>query len=325
MTTSTIPRFPSAARFMLAPASLLAFASCGASAATVPAALVGEWFSGPQYAASVYTTDFGGANGDARRLLLDKNGSYVFTEFESTYYPSSFGFSGYPITCQMMDVTVERGTFSVQGDKITFKAAKIERVGAYSPNRLNNGCKRNAGTKTSKAAADVSSSVWAVANGKLTFKSGDGSAAYVRRTPPTPPTPTPPASTPSSSGSTTNGAAATPPVNSAPTSKPSAPPAKWTATGAWNATLTVAGKTFKVVFNLQDDSPRILGYGDDPVEYANGNSETGALDVGLDVDGRTMQLKVTGRFDGDRYTGDVRWTNYEGEDLGRGTLVMTRR
>jgi hypothetical protein len=33
---------------------------------------------------------------------------------------------------------------------------------------------------------------------------------------------------------------------------------------------------------------------------------------------------VQGRFDGDRYSGSVQWTNYEGEDLGRGTLTMTR-
>lgn len=171
-----------AQRFLL-PALLLALPSCAASAATVPASLVGEWLSGAQYPANVYTEDFGGANGDSRRVVLNKDGSYVFTEFESTYYPSSFGTTGYPITCQMMDVTVERGTFSVSGGKITFKTAKIDRVGAYSPDRLNNGCRRNSGTRTSKAESGSDTMTWAVAAGKLTFRTEGGSATYVRRTP----------------------------------------------------------------------------------------------------------------------------------------------
>ncbi len=456
-----------AARFLL-PALLLALPSAPASAA-VPASLSGEWFSGPQYAAGVYTTEFGAANADARRLLLNKDGTYVYTEFESTQYPSSFGTTGYPITCQMMDVTVERGTFTVQGGNITFKAAKVDRVGAYSPDRLNNGCKRNAGTRSSRPGSGADTLAWSVASGKLTVKAGKDAAVYVRRTPGAPPAPA--ASTvspelggewhsgrispveyyntatgkwaeasgtsvilkfgpnftyertglmvvttygctskllvqekgkvaqngntltftPSSSAATgytcsaskvssakdhvkpyseqyqvrtepngqrvlslsrngaqtlfnrplgskpegavtSRGGVVTPPPpassgSGAPAAGPVTPaaPARWTATGRWDAVITVNGRTVQVRLTLQDDSPRILGYGDDPVEYANGNSQTGALDVGLDLGGDTMELKVQGRFDGDRYQGTVRWTNYEGEDLGRGTLTMTRQ
>ena len=54
------------ARFLL-PALLLALPACPASAAA-PASLTGEWFSGPQYAASVYTTEFGSATADARQF-----------------------------------------------------------------------------------------------------------------------------------------------------------------------------------------------------------------------------------------------------------------
>lgn len=171
--------------FLSLSALLLTLPFSSASAVAVPVPLTGEWLSGSQLPANVYTTDFGGATSDARRLLLNRDGSYVYTEFEATFYPSSFGTTGYPITCQMMDVTVERGTFSVAGSKITFKAAKVDRVGAYSPDRLNNGCKRSSGIKTSKTASGADTMTWSVTSGELTFKTGDGPTKYVRRTPAT--------------------------------------------------------------------------------------------------------------------------------------------
>ena len=113
-------------RRFLPPTLLLTLPFCPASAATVPASLVGEWLSGAQYPASVYTKDFGGASGDSRRVVLNKDGTYVLTEFESTSYPSSFGTTGYPITCQSMSVVVERGTFTASSNRITFKARGVD-------------------------------------------------------------------------------------------------------------------------------------------------------------------------------------------------------
>lgn len=454
---------PHPRRFLL-PALLLALPS--ASAASVPASLVGEWLSGAQYPASVYTQDFGGANGDARRLLLNKDGSYVYTEFESTHYPSSFGTTGYPITCQMMDVTVERGTFSVSGGKITFKTAKIDRVGAYSPDRLNNGCKRNSGIKSSKAGSGLDTLTWAVASGRLTFKTPEGSATYVRRTP----TPPPPSDitaflrgewhngavspieyyntatgkwaeasgtsiilkfgpnftyertgltvvttygctskllvtekgkvtekdntltfTPTTSAATgytctpgkvstarnhikpygglwrvrvepngqhtlilttngnellfnrpigtppettrapgSSGAVTPPPPSGGGSPTPRAPvTTKWNARGEWDAVITTDGGTIRMRFSLDDDEPRILGSGfsgSDAVGWIQGNSETGALKIGLEVEGdREVELNVTGKFDGNSYSGRFTTTNADGESMPGGTITMTRR
>lgn len=447
-------------------ALLLILPLSSASAAAVPAPLTGEWLSGPQLPANVYTTDFGGATSDARRLLLNTDGSYVYTEFESTFYPSSFGTTGYPITCQMMDVTVESGTFSVSGSKITFKAAKVDRVGAYSPDRLNNGCKRSSGIRTSKAGADVDTMAWSVTSGELTFKTGDGSAKYVRRTPATG---TPTATglspelrgewhsgnvspveyyntatgkwaeasgtsvilklhanstyertgllvvttygctskllvqeqgsvkpngatltfTPATSSATgytctpgkvstqknhikpyseratvtvdargqqtlslasgggetrfnrPRGAAAQGQAGQAQAGQPQAgqgqsagavtPPAptKWNARGEWDAVITTPGGTIRVRFGLDDDEPRILGSGfsgDDAVGWIQGNSQTGALRIGLEVEGeREVELNVTGKFNGDSYSGRFTATNADGEPLAGGTLTMTRR
>ena len=452
-------------------ALLLALPTSIASAAAVPATLAGEWLSGPQLPASVYTTEFGGANSDARRLVLNTDGSYVFTEFESTYYPSSFGTTGYPITCQMMDVTVERGTFTVSGSKITFKTAKVDRVGAYSPDRLNNGCKRNSGIKSSKAESGSDTMTWSVASGELTFKTGDGSAKYVRRNPVAKaPAPTglptelrgewhngrispieyyntatgkwAEASgtsvilkmnanstyertglmvvttynctskllvqekgtvkaigatltfTPTTSSAT--GYTCTPdkvstqknhvkpyseralvkvdmrgqhtlslmsgsgetlfnrPLGSAPQSQPGRPgtvtppppgaggpttpdrstpnaslPAKWNARGEWDAVMTTPAGTIRTRFSMDDDDPRILGSGfsgDDAVGWIQGNSQTGTLKIGLEIEGgREVELNVTGKFDGDSYTGRFTTTNASGETLAGGTITMARR
>ncbi|GGO26198.1 hypothetical protein [Deinococcus humi] len=453
-------------RRFLPPALLLTLPFCPASAAPVPASLVGEWLSGAQYPASVYTKDFGGASGDSRRVVLNKDGTYVLTEFESTSYPSSFGTTGYPITCQVMSVVVERGTFAASGNKITLKARGVDKELAYTPDRLNNGCRRQGLSLTSQAASSTTTMTWSIAKGELTLKTGQGSAKYVRRTPAPPPpsnvsaflhgewhngavspteyyntatgkwaeasgtsqilrfgpnftyertgltvvttygctskllvtekgkvrdsnneltfTPTtssatgytctpgkvstaknhikpygalwrvrvetngqhtleltldgdkllfnrPPGTLPETTrtpnSSPSWGASSSSSSNAGTSSAPATPtaPAKWTASGTWNAVITVNDKTYPVAFKLQDDSPRIIGYGDDPVKYANGNSETGTLEIGLEVEGRTMALKVQGRFEGNRYQGEVRWTNYEGDDLGRGSLSMTRR
>lgn len=171
---------PSTRRFLL-PALLLSLSS-GATAA-VPAPLVGEWFGGIQYPAAVYTTELGKASSNSTRLLLNPDGSYVFTRFTSTQTASSFGFSGYPITCQMMDAEVERGNVTVQGNKLTFKPASFDQHLSYSPSSLNSGCKRYAATKKSGAGGTVETATWSVASGALTLKFGAEAVKFVRRAP----------------------------------------------------------------------------------------------------------------------------------------------
>lgn len=164
--------------------------SCSAASAGVPASLVGEWFMGPQYPADVYTTRLTGASADARRLLLNADGTYLYTEFTSSPYASSLGFTGYPITCESMDALVERGTFTVSGNRVTFRTGSVNKLLAYSPDRLNNGCKRQAGMKRSSAESGSDTLTWTLGSGKLTVKAPDGSATYERRTQATPPAPT---------------------------------------------------------------------------------------------------------------------------------------
>ncbi|WP_019587614.1 hypothetical protein [Deinococcus apachensis] len=464
-------------RFLL-PALLLALPSCAASATTIPARLVGEWISGAQLAPKTYEAEFSRAWADSTRLVLNKDGTYTVTTFEATAFPAFFGTTGRMITCESLDVGIERGRFTVQGNKLTLRAETFREIKNISPDRLNNGCTRRAGSdKTSKDNA-VNQATWQLTGGKLNLTFGKTPMPFLRRTPEKPAAPAPGSSTlpaelrgewhsgrispveyynvttgkwaeasgtsillklnpnltyertgllvvttygctskllvqeqgkvavngssltftPTSSASTgytcspskvsssknsvkpyteralvkvnpdgqhvlslasgsgetlfnrplgtppesapgTGRGTVTPPApgasgsptpsystpNSSAGTTPSPTPAKWMASGTWDAVLTVNEQTYRVQFKLQDDSPRILGYGDDPVEYANGNSETGALEIGLEVGGRTMELKVQGRFEGDRYQGQVRWTTYEGEDLGRGTLSMTRR
>lgn len=459
---------------LVLPALLIALPGGAASAGGVPASLVGQWFNGAQLPDEAYSTpSLAGAN--SARFVFAKDGTYQFTRFVKTHIPGYAPMSTLLIACESLDVTTERGTFRVQGNKITLTPSSLKTITGLSPAALNPGCKRSAGVASTKKPGPPESDVWRVAGTKLTFGTGQDASTWVRRTPAPPPaasgtlptelrgewhsgavspveyynvatgkwaeasgtsiilklnanltyertgllvvttygctskllvqekgkvavngaaltfTPTTssstgytcspskvssaknnvrpytgralvkveasgqhvlslasgsgqtlfnrPLGTPPESAPGTGRGTVTPPAPGAsgsPTpshSTPNSPsgtvasptPAKWTASGTWDAVITVNDQTYRVQFKLQDDSPRILGYGDEPVEYANGNSETGALDIGLEVGGRTMELKVQGRFDGDRYRGQVRRTNYEGDDLGRGTLTMTRR
>ncbi|WP_019587641.1 hypothetical protein [Deinococcus apachensis] len=446
------------ARRFLLPALLIALPPGAASAATVPSNLVGEWFGGPQYAAAVYTTDLGKASSNSTRLLLNSDGSYVFTRFTSTQVASSFGFSGYPITCQTMDATVERGQVAVQGGRLTFKPSRVDRHLGYSPPNLNNGCKRYAATKKTSSGGDVETATWTAGSGVLTLKFGAEAVKFVRREPPPKPTPvdtgldstlrgewhlgrvlsgedydptktlwtgadstsailklnadftyertslvvgreygcnpkrlviekgrvseksrvltfTPTASTTAKLGcgsrqttTTRNGvkpyqeayevrigvvgnsaliltangenlyfarptetparsttpAVSGPPASSASSPSSSRPTAKWTASGTWDAVVSVDGTTHRVRVTLDDDSPRIIGYGSGPVRFALGDSAAGTLSLGLEVGGREFEFRAQGRFDGDRYAGEGTWMR-GGEVVGRGTLTMTRR
>ncbi|WP_027482350.1 hypothetical protein [Deinococcus pimensis] len=436
----------------LASALTFTLAASVACAANVPASLAGEWFTGAQYPADVYTTDLTRAASSASRLLVEPGGTYVFTRFDSTHVASSFGFSGYPITCQVMNATVERGRLTVQGGRVTFKPLGVDTYLAYSPASLNNGCTRYAATKRSKPGGETDVATWTVRAGKLDLTFGKDTSTFVRRAPPPKPAPVDtgldrvlrgewqlgrvlpagaydptgtvwtdaPASsarltlradrtydrvtllvereygcnprrltteqgqvmekgrvltfTPRTSVTVTQtcegkietsrntvgpyqetyaarvgvtgrealvltskedelvfvrpaapeGSAPPATTGAASRSAPVPAPAQRTASGTWDAVVTVGDASLRVRVELQDDSPRVIGFGDAPVLFANGDSATGTLNVGLDLDGRTFELGARGRFDGDRYQGEGEW-KLDGETLGRGTLTMTRR
>lgn len=464
------PAPPRALTRLVLPALLLALPGCAASAAGVPASLVGEWFNGAQLPAEAYGTPSLAKAGSAR-FVFRKDGTYKFTKLVMTHIPGYFPMSALLIACESLDVTTERGTFKVQGNKITVTPSSLKTVTGLSPAALNSGCKRFSGVASTKKPAPPESDVWRVAGTKLTFGSGQDSSTWVRRTSAASPaasgtlpaelrgewnsgrispieyynvatgkwaeasgtsiilkmnanltyertgllvvttygctskllvqekgrvavngsaltfTPTTssstgytcspgkvsssknnvkpyteralvkvnpdgqhvlslasgggetlfnrPLGTPPESAPGTARGTVTPPAPGAsgsPTRSPSTPnspaaststPARWTATGDWDVVLTLGGNTYRAKVSLDDDSPRILGSGTSSIEYANGNSATGDLEIGLTgEDGDTLELVVQGRFDGDRYQGQVRGKR---GDLGTGTLTLTRR
>ncbi|MBB5363760.1 hypothetical protein [Deinococcus humi] len=424
----------------------------------MPSNLVGEWFTGRQYDAAVYTTNFAQASSNSTRLLLNPDSSYVFTRFSSTQVASSFGFSGYPITCQMMDALIERGRFTVQGGRLTFKPSSTEKHIAYSPSNLNQGCQRYSATKKTSSGGEVETVPWTVGAGVLTLSSGQEAVNYVRRAPSPKPTPidtgldssirgewhlgqilrpedydpaktnwteadrtsvivklnanftyertslvveraygcnpkrlvtekgkvaeknrvltfTPTSSTmvklgcesrrttttrndvkpyqesyevrigvvgnqalmltaggenlyfsrpaEMTSGTATSGLNG-PTPSSAPSLSSPRPLAKWTASGTWDAVVLVEGVTHRVGVTLEDDSPRILGFGSGPVKFALGDSAAGSMNIGLELEEGTFELKAQGRFDGDKYVGEGVWL-HDGKAVGHGTLTMSRR
>ncbi len=442
-------------RFVLTGA-LLAATAAGAAPAAVPSALVGAWFSGAQLPDEAYASPTL-AHANSARFVFNQDGTYQFGKVQLTHIPGYAPMSTLLIACESLDVTLERGTFTVRGGQITLKPTAVKRTAGVSPAALNGGCKRFAGVTTTRAGGPTETDTWRVAGRQLTIGSGKNALTFARRTPsagqaattalpaelrgewnsgriaPTEYynaatgkwaeasgtsvilklrpdatyertgllvvttynctskllvqeqgrvafsgdtlsfTPTTSASTgytcspgkvsratntvkpyrervnvrvnadgqrvlslTSASGTTlfnrplgtppesapaTGRAAVTPPTSSA--ASPTPAPARWTASGDWDAVLTLAGRTYRLKVTLQDDSPRILGFGAAPVEYANGNSATGDLDLGLtDETGDTFELTVQGRFDGDRYEGQVRGKR---ADLGTGTLTLTRR
>jgi hypothetical protein len=82
---------------------------------------------------SVYTKDFGGANSDAVRLQLGRDGTYFFTEFKSTQSLQGFAMSAYQI--HLSEPQPRRGARHLhgQGQQITFKSSRIDKKIGYSP------------------------------------------------------------------------------------------------------------------------------------------------------------------------------------------------
>lgn len=173
------PRTP--ARFVL-PALLLALPGCAASAASVPPSLVGEWLSGAQLPVEAYGSP-SLANGNSARFVFRQDGTYEFTKLVMTHIPGYAPMSTLLIACESLDVTAERGTFRVQGNKITLTPSSLKTVTGLSPAALNPGCKRFSGVTSTKKPGPPESDVWRVAGTRLTFGSGQNSSTWVRRTP----------------------------------------------------------------------------------------------------------------------------------------------
>ncbi|SMB96921.1 hypothetical protein [Deinococcus hopiensis] len=461
---------PAPAPLLLLTTALCASGPAGAAPATpVPQALLGQWFDGAQLPDAAYNTP-SLASATSARFAFGKDGTYEFSKLVMTHIPGYAPMSTLLIACESLDVTAERGTFRVQGNKITLTPSSLKTIAGLSPASLNPGCKRFPGVTSTRQPGPSETDVWRVDGAKLTFGAGQDAAAFVRRTPDAAPTPGPSSLsvelrgewhsgrispveyynvstgkwadasgtsiilklnanltyertgllvvtsygctskllvrekgkvavngaaltfTPAASSSTgytcspskvssarntvkpyteralvkvnpdgqhvlrlASGSGetlfnhplgsfperaagretATPPAPStsgSPTAShrtpnssaaPTPAPTRWTATGDWDLALTFGGQTYRATVSLDDDSPRILGSGTPPVEYVNGSSATGDLEIGLTgQDGNTLELSARGRFGGDRYEGQVRgkWGG-----AGKGTVTLKRR
>ncbi|PYE55412.1 hypothetical protein [Deinococcus yavapaiensis] len=176
MTTSTSIRNLRA----LALPTAIVLASCGASSASVPAGLVGAWFSGASLPDEAYDEP-SKATASSARFVFGKDGTYEYRGLKLSHEPGYFG--TLLIACESLDVTTEQGTFTVQGDKITLKPKTIRSITGLSPAALNSGCKRSSGVTRTRApnAADVTNDVWHVSGTKLTFGSGGDVSVWARR------------------------------------------------------------------------------------------------------------------------------------------------
>ncbi|GGO29949.1 hypothetical protein [Deinococcus humi] len=291
---------------------------CSAALAAPSSAPTGEWLTGPAFPAPVYEEDFAGAAASGTRLLLLPDGHYSRTELNFSYIPGFFG--SYVITCGTLNVHAERGRYAVSGDRLTFQPEQVREVHGLSPSALNSGCKRSEGIAstpklTSYQATFALSGTQLAVNIQGTrqtyaprpARAADEVAAASRSVP--------------VGGLTARNASVTPPTTPLITSEP------YTATGTWQAKLDVSGMQVPLQFKLYDDGEQSLsgsGYvGSQYVAWVLG-SRTGAFDLGLDVDGTELKLKVEGRFTGDRYEGTFRAQDGSGADLGGGTLNMSR-
>ncbi|WP_245808237.1 hypothetical protein [Deinococcus hopiensis] len=157
-----------------------------APAATVPAALTGEWYQGQVYPAAVYTVGTKGyldANGGSNRLVLRANGSYELARISSSMIPGTFGMSGHMISCESVGVYWERGTFRISGQQLTLHPSEAHGVNGAAPTRLNAGCVRFAGIRNERANAAPRPYTWKVGAGALLLQTGDTSLEYARSTP----------------------------------------------------------------------------------------------------------------------------------------------
>ncbi|MFC4456362.1 hypothetical protein [Deinococcus sonorensis] len=175
-------------RFVL-PALLIALPTCTASAAGVPASLVGEWFNGAHLPGEAYSTP-ALATGTSARFVFRQDGTYEFTKLAMTHIPGYAPMSTLLIACESLDVTTERGTFKVQGSRIALTPSSLKTITGMSPASLNSGCKRFPGVSSTRQPGAAESDVWKVAGNRLTLGTGQSSSTWDRRTPTAPQTST---------------------------------------------------------------------------------------------------------------------------------------
>lgn len=291
---------------------------CSAALAAPSSAPTGEWLTGPAFPAPVYEDDFAGAGASGTRLLLRPDGRYTRTELDFSYTPGYFG--SYIITCGTLNVHAETGRYVVAGDRLSFQPEQIREVHGLSPYALNSGCKRSEGVASAPRPVPYQAT-FALSGTQLAVNFQGARQTYAPR----------PAQTSDEVAAAgrsvpagelgAQNAPVTPPAASPITSEP------YTATGTWQARLEVQSMQIPLQFQLYDDGERSLsgsGYvGSQYVAWVLG-SRTGTFDLGLDVEGTELKLKVEGHFNGDRYEGTFRAVDTSGEALGGGTLRMSR-
>lgn len=300
----------------------LALLAPGAGAAPAPpSSLSGEWYGGNVYPRSAYAPEgFRQASSDTERLLLRPNGTYELATLSKTATPETFGWSGRMISCEKISLRLESGKFSVQGSTLTLRAGAVRIVNLATPDRLNSGCQRFPGLSSNGTPPAPRAFTWKVAGTTLTLTAA-GEKFVVRRAgaeelrqanTPSPPPP-PPA-----------------PVVDTPRPVAPPPPVRTDASGKWVGRFTTdGGAPLDVRLNLEDDrlgiQGMVLSAEEKYLGTARGDYKAGTLTLTLNLpDDSTVELRATGTFAGDTFTGCFQGMASNGQALGGGQVRLTR-
>lgn len=286
-------------------------AKTASSTAKIEASILGEWTSGSvsmlEYQ-NLATGQWTSGGGTSTLLKLNANGTYAKTGLLviTTY------------SCTSKVFVQEEGTVVQKGNQLNFTPSKSKSMGyTCSPS---NSFEENGKVKPSSATFSLDNS------GVLSLTSGDGTTRYNRA--------------PGTSGSTSTSPSNTANSGTSPSTGSSSAPAvvraiRTDGSGNWNGILRADGETLKISITLDEDHRGLYGtifMGEDYVGYVQGNRAEGTLKLVLNDDNETTFL-VTGTFEEnpenprypiDHFMGEFQATNLQEENLGSGTLELTR-
>ncbi|MEF2280405.1 hypothetical protein V3W47_19095 [Deinococcus sp. YIM 134068] len=300
------------------PLFTLALLTSAASAA--PSTLTGEWYGGSVFPRSAYTLEgFRQAGSDTERLLPRPDGTYELATLSTSATPETFGWSGRLISCEKISIRWEAGRYTVQGGTLVLKPGAAKGFNLATPHSLKSGCVRSGGLSYTGTDLRPRTSTWRVTGTTLTLTTGKDRAVVRRATPEElrrASTPSPPP--------------ASPPVVVTPPPPPPPPPVRQGGSGRWAGRLTTDGNApLDVRLNVEDDrlgiQGMVLSAEGEWLGTVAGDHRSGTLTLTLRLpDDTAVELRATGKFDGDTYTGRFQAVTADGQTLGGGQVNLTR-
>lgn len=299
---------------------LLTLALLVPAASAAPASLTGEWYGGHVYPRTAYTLKgFQQAGSDTERLVLRPDGTYELATLRKSATPETFGWSGRMISCEKISIRWEGGRYAVHGGTLVLKPGTVKGFNLATPQSLNSGCTRSGGLPYTGTDLKPRPYTWKVTGTTLTLITGKDRVVVRRATAEelrqaNLPSPSPAAST------------SVPVVTAAPPS----PPVRQDGSGKWVGRFTTeGGAPLDVRLNVEDDRLGIQGMVLSAEEQwlgtVAGEYKSGTLTLTLRLpDDTTMELRATGKFEGDSYTGRFQAVAAGGQTLGGGQVKLTR-